>query len=593
LLISKSQPDQRHCPKCHALVISELWLIVHRHERPKLWEKAESLRTLTCPNGHRGVIHGPLLMFDPASPVLLFSPSGDEFSPQSDAEGDLLMTMLWESLPSDLKAKKLKVEMVPFKLLPVILQHPRWNLGDLAPGTPESEEALKICEDIRSGNCSSDQLRAWTADGHLHPALRAGIQFELASYLSRMGLNNPKFIEEAIPQWKQVLRLYPRTADARRWAICNLELASCFANRREANPAANLREAIRLLDLALEVLTADSYPEDFALAQARKANLLLDMGNSSDLVARSLAAFEAALSVYTKESYPDDWCLGLSNMATAYLTRGGYKGVGDLNRAIDLMEQVVKVRTRETAPESWAITQMNLGLALSRLPTTDFNNSRQRAISALRGAHEVFTEGDKSERRFAAAYNLGLTLARFGDPATSEEATDRLEEALPWLRETRQAEQATDALDFLSKTYVLWLHNTTDTKQGDLICRRALYSLRIGKTNANAVRAIFQIGIWLLQHAKANPDRLALAEESFELVIGNLQAIQDAELRAAAFANLATVRLLDEHGVAELNGVRARENLNKALQILRALPSTPELEERIGLILMNLMQVGR
>jgi tetratricopeptide (TPR) repeat protein len=532
-------------------------------------------------------------MFDPASPVLLFSPSGDESSPQSKAEGDLLMTMLWKSLPSDLKAKKLKVEIAPFELLPLMLQYPRLNLGDLAPGTPESEEALSICEEIRSGRCTPDQLRVWIVDGHLHPALRAGIQFELASYLGRTGLGNPKLIEEAIPQWKQVLRLYPRSADARRWAICNLELALCFANRREANPVANLREAIRLLDLALEVLTADHYPEDFALAQARKANLLLDMGDSSDLVARSLSAFEAALTVYTKESYPDDWCLGFSNMATAYLTRGGYKGFEDLYKAIDLMEQVVKVRTRETAPESWAITQMNLGLALSRLPTSDSNNSRQRAIDALRGAHEVLTQGDKTERRFAAAYNLGLTLARFRDPATSEEATDRLEEALPWLRETGKDGQVSDALDLLSESYVFWLHNTADTKQGDLICRRALSSLRLETTSADAVHAIFQIGNWFLQHAKTNPDRLALAGESFELVIGSLQAIGDAELRAAAFANLATVRLLDEHGVAELNRVRARENLNEALRIMRALPPTPELEERIGLVLINLTQIDR
>jgi tetratricopeptide (TPR) repeat protein len=529
-------------------------------------------------------------MFDPGSPVLLFSPSGDELSAQSEAEGDLLMTMLWESLPSDLKVKQLKVEMAPFELLPLILQYPRLNLANLAPGTPESEEALSICEDIRSGNCSPDQLRVWIADSHLHPALRAGIQFELASYLGRTGLNNPKLIEEAIPQWKQVLRLYPRNADPHRWAICNLEFALCFANRREANPAANLREALRLLDLALEVLTADSYPEDFALAQARKANLLLDMGDSSDLVTRSLSAFEEALTVYTKESYPDDWCLGLSNMATAYLTRGGYKGVEDLYKAIDLMEQVVKVRTRETAPESWAITQMNLGLALSRVP--DSNNARQRAIDSLRGAHEVFTERGEMERQFAAAYNLGLTLARFRDPATSAEATDRLEEALPWLRETGKDGQTSDALELLSETYALWLHNTINTEQGDLICRRALSSLRTETANSDAVETIFQIGIWLLQHAKANPERLTLGGKCFELVIGSLQAIGDCELRAAAFANLATVHLLDEGGGVELNRIRARENLNEALRIMRTLPRTPNLEERIGLALMNLMQIG-
>lgn len=163
----------------------------------------------------------------------------------------------------------------------------------------------------------------------------------------------------------------PRASEPRRWAVSNLELAFCYANRREANPTANMREALRLLDAALEILTADRYPEDFALACSRKANLLLDMGSSSDPVTRSVSAFQSALTVYSKESYPDDWALVLSNMATAYLGRGGYTGVDDLRQAIDLMEQVVRVRTRQNAPESWAVTQMNLGLALSRLPTSD------------------------------------------------------------------------------------------------------------------------------------------------------------------------------------------------------------------------------
>ena len=143
-------------------------------------------------------------------------------------------------------------------------------------------------------------------DALLPDALRAGIRFELASYLGRKGSDEPQLIEEAISEWRQVLQLYPRSSDPRRWAISSLELACCYANRREANPAANLRESLRLLDTALEILTADRYPEDFALSQSRKANLLLDIGSRPDLVDQSLSAFQLALSVYTRESYPDD-----------------------------------------------------------------------------------------------------------------------------------------------------------------------------------------------------------------------------------------------------------------------------------------------
>jgi hypothetical protein len=253
MLVSRSQIDQRLCPACREEVVSEIWFILHRHERPKLWQRAASLRILTCPNGHRGPVRAPLLLFDPASPFLLYSPPGFESAAHDRAEGDHLMGMLWESLPAEQRTSQLKVEIAPAELLSSMLEHPRLNLGDLAPGAPESEEALQICSDIRSGNTSREQLRAWTDDERLHPALRAGVHFELVSYFGREGLENPSLVEEAIPQWRQVLRLYPRSTDPRRWAISNLELAFSYANRREANPSANMREALRLLDGALEM----------------------------------------------------------------------------------------------------------------------------------------------------------------------------------------------------------------------------------------------------------------------------------------------------------------------------------------------------
>jgi hypothetical protein len=110
--------------------------------------------------------------------------------------------------------------------------------------------------------------------------------------------------------------------------------------------------------------------------------------------------------------------------------------------------------------------------------------------------------------------------------------------------------------------------------------------------SGSAVQAVYHAGVWLLQHAQNDADRLELAGTCFERAIGNLQTTEYAELRAAALANLATVLLLHERGSRELNRVRARDSLNEALRILRALPATPEREERIGLILMNRMHSG-
>jgi hypothetical protein len=204
----------------------------------------------------------------------------------------------------------------------------------------------------------------------------------------------------------------------------------------------------------------------------------------------------------------------------------------------------------------------------------------------------VFGDLSETARQSTAAYNLGLTLARFEDPTTAEEACDRLEESLPWLRETDQAKQAEDALDLLAGAYLTLLRNGPDVARGDRICRRAFSALKDETGNDRAMQAVYHVGVWLLEHTQNHPDRLDLAGACFQRVMGNLQATEYAELRAAALANFATVLLHQEKGSRELNRVRARDSLNEALRILRSLPATPEREERIGLILMNYMRGG-
>ena len=494
--------------------------------------------------------------------------------------------------PPDQKTARPTVETVPAKNLSIVLAHPRLNLGDLAPGTPESDEALRICAEVRSGSSSPGQIRGWVNDESLHPALRAGLRFELASYLGRQGLDDPRLIEEAIPEWRQVLRLYPRASDPRRWAISSLELAFCYANRREATPAANGRESLRLLDAALEVLTEDRYPEDFALACSRKANLLLDIGSTPDLVSRSLSSFQSALVVYTEELYPNDWALARSNMATAYLTRGGYSGFDDLRKAVALLEDVLTVHSREDAAESWSITQMNRGLALSRLPISDGDDPHTRAVEALRAAYDVFRELGETARQFTAAYNLGLTLARSEDSATAEEACQNLEKCLPWLLETNQTEHSREAVDLLSRAYMTLLRSGPDAERGDRICRRALSVLQDYTDSNRAMQAVANVGTWLLQHAQERPDRLDLARHAFERALKSLQVTDYAELRAGILANFATVLLLQGGVSREINRIRARDSLHEAIRILRSLPASPEREERIGLILMNCVRSG-
>jgi tetratricopeptide (TPR) repeat protein len=347
-----------------------------------------------------------------------------------------------------------------------------------------------------------------------------------------------------------------------------------------------MREALRLLDDALEIVTFERYPEDFALAQSRKGNLLLDMGSTVDLLDRSLSAFEAALTIYSQECYREDRALVLSNMATAYLTRGGND---DLRKAVAMMEQALAVRTRRAQPYEWALTQMNMGLALSRLPASD--KTYVSALEALRGAYDVFREL-RDPAQASAAYNLGIALTRSGDAAYAEEACDRLEECLPRLIEANQQRQAADAIDSLFEAYLLCLDHENDLESADAICQRALALFQNYPDNKSGMKAAYDIGNWLLRHSQKRSHRLALAGVAFERVLAGTRASEYIEVRAATLANFATVLLLQELGPRELNRIRARDCMDEALRLLRSLPQTPQREEQMGLILMNRARSG-
>jgi tetratricopeptide (TPR) repeat protein len=572
---------------CKAEVASDLWLSLHRHERPKLWRRALTLHVLMCPNGHQGTVRAPLLLFDPGCPFAVFVPAAGTSAAQMRSEGDILMGKLWEALRPDERRPGLRVEVVPREMLADLLSAPEFNLGEVAPGAPRTEQVMKMISEIHNGRASVAQLRAWAEDATLPPPLRSSARFDLATRLGQGAEEDPQRMEGAIIEWGKVLHAYPRNVDPRRWAIACSEFAECYAQRRAGDRAANLREALRLVDQSLEILTADRYPEDFALAQSRRGSLLLDLDEGEAVVEHSLAAYRAALTVYSRHSYPHDWALVLSNMATAYLTRGGTSRIEDIRRAISLLEQALEVRTRESLPGEWALTQMNLGLALSRLPATEGGDARRRAIESLRGALEVFGELGDGLGQTQASFNLGVTLARSGDPSEAQEAVERLEQTLPWFLSTGHSGQAPDAFDCLSVSYVAWLLNEPDPRSADRIAKRALAWFEKTSDVTAAVKTNGRVGLWLLSHSEGRPDRLELAGIAFERVLEVAHEPHAAEARASALANLATVLLLRKDGSEDQHRARAGSCIKQALRILRSLPPTPERDEQIGRIAAN------
>ena len=120
-----------------------------------------------------------------------------------------------------------------------------------------------------------------------------------------------------------------------------------------ANPANDAREMVKLLsDLgfdavaarraALEVLTRDNAPIDWATAQNGLGTCLLNLSNFNNeagLLPEAKAAFEAATEIFTRDSQPLQWAFAVNNIGDVHwslASRGG--GRPDYEKAIELYE---------------------------------------------------------------------------------------------------------------------------------------------------------------------------------------------------------------------------------------------------------------
>ena len=131
-----------------------------------------------------------------------------------------------------------------------------------------------------------------------------------------------------------------------------------------------LKDATEKLSSLLEVPTiGDS--EHRADLYAALGNALQTLGERESGTVRleqAVQAFRAALEVLTRESVPLQWAATQNNLGNA-LARLGERESGTvrLEQAVQAFRAALEVRTRERVSLDWATTQNNLGNALARL----------------------------------------------------------------------------------------------------------------------------------------------------------------------------------------------------------------------------------
>ncbi len=149
----------------------------------------------------------------------------------------------------------------------------------------------------------------------------------------------------------------------------------------------------------------------------------------------AVAAYRAALEEITRERVPLDWATTQNNLGNALSTLGAREsGTARLGEAVSAYRAALEEQTRERAPLDWAMTQTNLGAALQTLGERESGTARlEEAVAAYRAALEELTRERAPLQWAGTTGNMGVamvTLAeRTGDLAVAEPALAQIETA--------------------------------------------------------------------------------------------------------------------------------------------------------------------
>jgi len=74
----------------------------------------------------------------------------------------------------------------------------------------------------------------------------------------------------------------------------------------------------------------------------------------------TIAAYQAALEILTREAFPEQWAMTQINLATAYKDRIKGEKADNIEQAIASFQAALEILTRAAFPEEWATAQNNL-----------------------------------------------------------------------------------------------------------------------------------------------------------------------------------------------------------------------------------------
>ncbi len=205
-----------------------------------------------------------------------------------------------------------------------------------------------------------------------------------------MERDRPKSVENAVRCFRRVLGAQASSARPLARARILVQLADAYADRTYGNKERNLEVASDLCRQALEVLSREEFPVDWARAQQMLGNCLESrLQDRSAHLEEAIACFRRALEVFSVASTPGDWGETMNNLGNALLVRVREDRSGNCEESIEAYEKSLSVLGKNFFPLEWSTAMTSVGVAYSERVLGDPVENLGRAIEAFQSALSV------------------------------------------------------------------------------------------------------------------------------------------------------------------------------------------------------------
>ena len=229
--------------------------------------------------------------------------------------------------------------------------------------------------------------------------------------------------------------------------------------------ASPTREAPRPSEAALNTLhrvqkhwTRETRPYAWASAQLVRAKALAAQSGSNQAPAhdQAIAAVEAALEILTRDPFPGEWAAAQSQLGGLYTTRPAGDRLDNLRHARDHCSLALEVWSASGAKEARAGGLANRAMILIQLPSQPPDENTRLAIADCRQALDAVTRQEQPELWARIQICLGVALKRLGqgrDPQPIAQALQHFKAALEIFQPQAYPLECAQTLNNLAQTY--------------------------------------------------------------------------------------------------------------------------------------------